>query len=220
MKREHEYIEPIDPFVLTMDCPLNNSILDISGNNNHLTAVSGGTPVFVNDPTDASIKVGQYNTDLQGLIMPINTINFINKCKIELDFYKYNTWSNVSYPNLIDSYGSGAHSGIVWQKVGTTIHIGLNITNPSYGYVGLQVNVSTILVDTWYHFLFENNNNSLHLLITKKSDNSVIHDYTAYTPTILSSPYPKMYIGRSIYYTGRTWGGYIKNFKLYIYNAI
>ena len=67
---------------LIIDCPLNNSLIDQSGNNNHLTAVSGGTPVFITDPTDSNIKVGQFNTDVQGLILPINTIDFINICRI------------------------------------------------------------------------------------------------------------------------------------------
>ena len=36
----------------------------------------------------------------------------------KLDFYKYNTWGNVTYPNLMDSYGSGAHNGITAQRIG------------------------------------------------------------------------------------------------------
>lgn len=200
---------------LIIDCPLNNSLIDQSGNNNHLTAVSGGTPVFITDPTDSNIKVGQFNTDVQGLILPINTIDFINICRIELDFYKYNTWGNVTYPNLMDSYGSGAHNGITAQRIGAIFYLGLNIPNLPYGAVSLQANISTLSVNTWYHIIFENNNNSLHILITRNSDNVVIHEFTVDTPTFLDSPYPRMYLGRSIYYPGRTWGGYIKNFKLY-----
>ena len=73
MRREHN---PGKQWKLVVNCPLNNSLSDISGYNNHLVAVSGGTPVFVNDPTNSNIKVGQYNADSQGV--QLNTLTAIN----------------------------------------------------------------------------------------------------------------------------------------------
>ena len=144
MKKDYNQDPPI--FTLVVSCPLNNSLNDISGNNNHLTAVSGGTPVFVKDPTNSNIKVGQFNTDLQGVILStLTSVNYINKFIIELDFYKLTTWTNVSYPNLIDGCASGAHSGQFTQRVNSTMYFG--VINKPTGY-HLPANISTLSVNT------------------------------------------------------------------------
>jgi len=208
MRREHN-----DPFTLTIDCPLNNSLIDQSGNNHNLSVYAGGTAYYVTDPTDASIKVSRLTSDAESLQTPAppNQIDFINKFKIEIDFYKLSTWNNVYYPNLLDASNSGGNNGIFSQKVSKTVYFGL--TSGGVGY-HLAVSTSGLSLNTWYHLLIQNIDNLLTVKIIRNSDNVELYNYSVNTPTITSVYMNPLFIGRGGY-SGRQWGGYAKNFKLF-----
>ncbi len=207
-----------ESWTLIADCPLNNSLTDQSGYNNDLAAANGSTATFITDPTDSNIKVSQLTSDATALVFtaPPNQIDYINNFRIEVDFYKLTSWYTNSYPNLIDGSGSGANNGIETQRVNSIMYWGI-VTNKSTSTAYfLQANISSLLVSTWYRLMLENYDNNMHVVIIKISDNSIVHDYTVASTITSSTHTPDLYFGKSAYYSGRYWGGYMKNFKLYI----
>lgn len=79
----------------------------------------------------------------------------------------------------------------------------------------LSVPTSELSVNTWYHLLIQNIDNLLTVKIIRNSDNVELYNYSVSTPTITSVYTNYLFIGRGGY-SGRQWGGYAKNFKLFI----
>ena len=207
-----EYSMQESDWDLIVDCPFNNSLIDVSGYEHHCSLISGN-PIYTTidnevwlDARNAIIRLQNPQQD-----------DYVNSFKLEFDFYQIATRN---YWMLIDGFDDGSkYKGIkVGSSWGTEIGFGLGYGSAKYNDCvrGLAINKSNIQYNRKYHCIIEN---YLHAIEVSVIDTSTSQAFSAtdITPTLSASQLSRPYlqIGSDSAWSGRQFDGYIRNLQLY-----
>jgi hypothetical protein len=203
-------------------CPLDGDILDYSGNNRHLHSLY--RLVFVLNYGRTVLLMG--NNYVIPPILEIDQLQYINDCKIEIEFQIGNIGS-VNYQTIINSMGDEVKdSGI---GVGANYNYGPNnwhfdISNSEGTSAILMCDLD---IDIWYRLTFINDsvNNYSYIAIYENIDGIgapilVGESYGAYQYFTTNSTFnPNGYLALGNMAVGDTFlDGYLREFKITLLN--
>lgn len=201
-----EWNKPHPIYPLIIDAPLDGNGLDISGNNNHLTA---GPNVQWATIDGRQVLAALNDNSYFDLISPATGM-WINNFRLEVDIRRNSATTDPSYPNFVDSAHSG-DTGIFTQIEGNIFYIGMVLGGVKYV---LSTQTSNVLKDKWYRLIIQKQGTNVYAGIidisseTPLVENTVLMSATAQTRTNLR-------IGRGAYYYNRYANAFIRNLKIW-----
>lgn len=207
-----EHLE--DDWSLIANCPLENSLDDVSGNNNDLTFIAG-TLSYAEYSSENWINATSNSCILK--FDSINQLSYINEFKLELDFVR--TDNTGTYEVLIDGYDDASkYKGLCFLRW-DSYWVGLKFGSGQTNLYGLDTLYSNIQLNTKYRVVMINEQNSINVKIINLSTGAIIYDATETTATYTQTSFSYFCLGGGTRYTTqalRRFHGYFKNFKLYI----
>ena len=203
----------LDNWRLMINCPLESSLNDISGNSYSPTLVAG-TEAYATYDSENWINASSTACIIK--FDSINQLSFINEFKLELDFVR--TSNSGTYESLIDGFDDASkYKGLCFFRW-DSYWVGLKFGSGQTNLYGLDTLYSNIQLNTKYRVVMINEQNSINVKIINLSTGAIVFDATETTATYTQTSFSYFCLGGGTRYTTQTarrFYGYYKNLKLY-----
>jgi len=203
----------LDNWRLMINCPLESSLNDISGNN-YTPTLAAGTEAYTTYDSEDWINASSTTCIIK--FNSINQLSFINEFKLELDFVR--TSNSGTDEALIDGYDDASkYKGLCFLRWGS-YWVGLKFGSGQTNLYGLDTSYSNIQLNTKYRVVMINEQNSINVKIINLSTMAIVFNVTEATTTYTETSYSYFCLGGGTRYgtkTTRRFYGYYKNLKLY-----